>query len=126
MDDNVKMADMAEMADFSLLSVTRPSLLSATPGRSIVWLGPTSRPRASAGLRLTLFRSHEPMASRSRRWLCTRPTAIIRCVSASDPLDLPTASALVRLRLLTEDAWRRVDDTSEAGRHLALIALDGA
>ena len=32
----------------------------------------------------------------------------------------------MRLRLLAEDARRRVDDTSEAGRHLALIALDGA
>ena len=40
--------------------------------------------------------------------------------------DLPTVTALVRLRLLTEDARRRADDTSEAGRHLALIALDGA
>lgn len=36
------------------------------------------------------------------------------------------ASALVRLRLVTDDAARRADDTSEAGRHLALIALDGA
>lgn len=34
--------------------------------------------------------------------------------------------SLVRLRLLTEDAARRVDDISEAGRHQALIALDGA
>jgi hypothetical protein len=32
----------------------------------------------------------------------------------------------VRLRLLAEDARRRADDTSEAGRQLALIALDGA
>jgi hypothetical protein len=40
--------------------------------------------------------------------------------------DLPTAQSLVRLRLLTEDAARRVDDSSEAGRHQALIALDGA
>jgi hypothetical protein len=40
--------------------------------------------------------------------------------------DLPTASALVRLRLLTEDARRRADDISEAGRHLAVVALDGA
>lgn len=40
--------------------------------------------------------------------------------------DLPTAQSLVRLRLLTEDAARRVDDISEAGRHQALIALDGA
>jgi hypothetical protein len=40
--------------------------------------------------------------------------------------DLPTASALVRLRLLTENAQRRADDISEAGRHLALVALDGA
>jgi hypothetical protein len=47
-------------------------------------------------------------------------------VSGTDPLDLPTAAALVRLRLLTEDARRRADDTSNAGRHLALIALDGA
>ena len=54
------------------------------------------------------------------------PAAIIRGVPETDPLDLPTASALVRLRLLTEDARRRVDDTSEAGRHLALVALDGA
>jgi hypothetical protein len=44
----------------------------------------------------------------------------------TDPLDLPTAVALVRLRLLAEDARRRADDASEAGRHLALIALDGA
>jgi hypothetical protein len=41
-------------------------------------------------------------------------------------LDLPTVSALVRLRMLAEDARRRAEDTSEAGRHLALIALDGA
>jgi hypothetical protein len=41
-------------------------------------------------------------------------------------MDLPTASALVRLRLLIEDAQRRADDISEAGRHLALVALDGA
>jgi hypothetical protein len=47
-------------------------------------------------------------------------------VSGTDPLDLPTAAALVRLRLLTEDARRRAYDTSNAGRHLALIALDGA
>jgi hypothetical protein len=40
--------------------------------------------------------------------------------------DLPTAQSLVRLRLLTEDAVRRADDASEAGRHQALISLDGA
>jgi hypothetical protein len=43
-----------------------------------------------------------------------------------DSGDLPSVSALVRLRLLVEDARRRVGDTSAAGRHLALIALDGA
>jgi hypothetical protein len=47
-------------------------------------------------------------------------------VSAIDPLDLPTVAALVRLRLLVEDARARADDPSEAGRHLALVALDGA
>jgi hypothetical protein len=51
---------------------------------------------------------------------------MIRHVSAVDSLDLPTASALVRLRLLAEDARRRADDTSAAGGHLALVALDGA
>ncbi len=45
----------------------------------------------------------------------------------SDPAtDLPTIQSLVRLRLLTEDAQRRAGDISEAGRHQALIALDGA
>jgi len=39
--------------------------------------------------------------------------------------DLPTAHSLVRLRLLTEEAARRADDFSEAGRHQALVALDG-
>ena len=33
---------------------------------------------------------------------------------------------LVRLRMLAEDSRRRSEDTSEAGRHLALISLDGA
>lgn len=41
-------------------------------------------------------------------------------------LDLPTVSELVRLRMLAEDSRRRSEDTSEAGRHLALISLDGA
>jgi hypothetical protein len=50
----------------------------------------------------------------------------MRDMPDSDPLNLPTTSVLVRLRLLTEDARRRTHDTSEAGRHLALIALDGA
>jgi len=45
---------------------------------------------------------------------------------STDPLDLPTAQALVRLRRLTEEAKRCASDTSQAGRHLALIALDGA
>lgn len=40
--------------------------------------------------------------------------------------DLPAAQSLVRLRLLAEDAARRAGDSSEAGRHQALIALDGA
>lgn len=40
--------------------------------------------------------------------------------------DFPTASALVRLRMLAEDARRRAMDTSDAGRHIALISLDGA
>jgi hypothetical protein len=40
--------------------------------------------------------------------------------------DFPTVSALVRLRMLAEDARRRAMDTSDAGRHVALIALDGA
>jgi hypothetical protein len=40
--------------------------------------------------------------------------------------DLPTAQSLVRLRLLAEDAARRARDISEAGRHQALVALDGA
>jgi hypothetical protein len=40
--------------------------------------------------------------------------------------DFPTAQSLVRLRLLAEGAARRADDISEAGRHQALIALDGA
>lgn len=40
--------------------------------------------------------------------------------------DFPTVYALVRLRMLAEDARRRAMDTSEAGRHLGLIALDGA
>lgn len=45
----------------------------------------------------------------------------------SDPAtDLPTAQSLVRLRLLAEDAARRASDISEAGRHQALVALDGA
>jgi hypothetical protein len=39
--------------------------------------------------------------------------------------DLSTAEALVRLRLLTGAAERLVDDTSPAGQHQALIALDG-
>lgn len=43
----------------------------------------------------------------------------------SKPFDLPTTAALVRLRLFLEDALRRAEDGSEAGRHLALIALDG-
>jgi hypothetical protein len=47
-------------------------------------------------------------------------------MSESPTRDLPTTSALVRLRLLTEDARRRATDASEAGRHMALIALDGA
>lgn len=41
-------------------------------------------------------------------------------------IDLPTALALVRLRLMTEDAVRRADDPSGAGVQQALIALDGA
>jgi hypothetical protein len=41
-------------------------------------------------------------------------------------VDLPTAQSLVRLRLLAEDAARRASDISEAGRHQALVALDGA
>jgi hypothetical protein len=41
-------------------------------------------------------------------------------------MDLPTAQSLVRLRLLAEDAARRASDISEAGRHQALVALDGA
>jgi hypothetical protein len=40
--------------------------------------------------------------------------------------DLPTATALVRLRLLAEDAQNRTGDVSPAGRHVALVALDGA
>lgn len=40
--------------------------------------------------------------------------------------DLPTAQALVRLRLLSDEAARRCDDNSPAGQHQALIALDGA
>ncbi|MFZ1155703.1 MAG: hypothetical protein WAN93_12450 [Solirubrobacteraceae bacterium] len=40
--------------------------------------------------------------------------------------DFPTVAALVRLRMLAEDARRRAIDTSDAGRHIALIALDGA
>lgn len=40
--------------------------------------------------------------------------------------DFPTVSALVRLRMLAEDARRRALDTSDVGRHIALIALDGA
>jgi hypothetical protein len=48
-------------------------------------------------------------------------------VSVDAPVaDLPTAAALVRLRFVAEDARRRADDTFDAGRHLALIALDGA
>jgi hypothetical protein len=47
-------------------------------------------------------------------------------VDTTSPFDLPTASGLVRLRLLAEDARRRADDTSDVGRHLALVALDGA
>lgn len=39
--------------------------------------------------------------------------------------DLPTASALARLRLFLDDARGRAGDLSEPGRHLALIALDG-
>jgi hypothetical protein len=54
------------------------------------------------------------------------PHAIIRAVAPTEPLDLPTAAALVRLRLLAEDARVRAQDTSDAGQHLALIALDGA
>jgi hypothetical protein len=52
--------------------------------------------------------------------------SIIGSVSSETVRDLPTTQALVRLRLLAEDAARRADDTSEAGRHQAVIALDGA
>lgn len=47
-------------------------------------------------------------------------------VSETESLDFPSSEALVRLRILTEDALRRAEDTSEVGRHQALIALDGA
>jgi hypothetical protein len=47
-------------------------------------------------------------------------------VSDVSAQDFPTVSALVRLRMLSEDARRRTTDTSDAGRHLALIGLDGA
>lgn len=41
--------------------------------------------------------------------------------------DFPSVAALIRLGVLAEDARRRATtDTSEAGRHLALIGLDGA
>lgn len=46
-------------------------------------------------------------------------------MSVPDPeFDLPTAAALVRLRLLAEDAQRRAEDVSAAGRHVALVELD--
>src|SRR5690242_21139650 len=41
-------------------------------------------------------------------------------------LDLATVSSLVRLRLMLDDALRRVQDASETGRHLSVVALDGA
>jgi hypothetical protein len=47
-------------------------------------------------------------------------------MTSASVIDLPTVLALVRLRLVTEDAIRRADDLSAAGRHQAVIALDGA
>lgn len=47
-------------------------------------------------------------------------------MTAQRTRDLPTAEALVQLRLLVESAVRDAQDTSPASRHRALIELDAA
>jgi hypothetical protein len=84
-----------------------------------------SKPRFRASQCATQFKHRAVKPSQLPLPAGGATTASCLCVQEPE-FDLPTATALVRLRLLAEDAQRRIEDVSPVGRHVALVALDGA